>query len=77
MAEEKRSRPPKKKPDRVPRQAMPVRPAEERVQDFQEDLIQNGPSIKALLNLETLPRKAGLEMLENFGNSGLACIQNL
>jgi len=36
MAEEKRTRPPRKKPERVPRQAMPVRSPEERNQDFNE-----------------------------------------
>ena len=36
MAEEKRTRPPRKKPERVPRQAMPVRPPEVRVRDFNE-----------------------------------------
>ena len=36
MAEEKKSRPPKKKPDRIPRQVMPVRPAQERIKDFNE-----------------------------------------
>ena len=36
MAEEKRSRPPRKKPDRIPRQSMPVRAPEERIQDFEE-----------------------------------------
>ncbi|MCJ7733271.1 MAG: NADPH-dependent glutamate synthase [Anaerolineales bacterium] len=36
MAEEKRTRPPRKKPERVPRQAMPVRTPEARVQDFNE-----------------------------------------
>lgn len=36
MAEEKRTRPPRKKPDRIPRQEMPVRTAQDRVQDFEE-----------------------------------------
>ena len=36
MAEEKRTRPPRKKPERVPRQPMPIRTAEARVQDFNE-----------------------------------------
>jgi glutamate synthase (NADPH/NADH) small chain len=36
MAEEKRTRPPRKKPERIPRQAMPVRSPEERIQDFNE-----------------------------------------
>jgi glutamate synthase (NADPH/NADH) small chain len=36
MAEEKRSRPPRQKKERIPRQEMPVRPPEERVQDFNE-----------------------------------------
>jgi glutamate synthase (NADPH/NADH) small chain len=36
MAEEKRTRPPRKKPERIPRQAMPVRSPEERNQDFNE-----------------------------------------
>ena len=36
MAEEKRTRPPRKKPERVPRQAMPVRTPEERNKDFNE-----------------------------------------
>ncbi len=36
MAEEKRTRPPRKKKERIPRQAMPVRTAEDRVQDFNE-----------------------------------------
>ncbi|NQS92111.1 MAG: NADPH-dependent glutamate synthase, partial [Chloroflexi bacterium] len=36
MAEEKRTRPPRKKTERVPRQAMPIRTAEARVQDFNE-----------------------------------------
>jgi glutamate synthase (NADPH/NADH) small chain len=36
MPEEKRSRPPRKKPDRIPRQSMPVRAPEERIQDFEE-----------------------------------------
>lgn len=36
MAEEKRSRPPRKKKERIPRQEMPVRPPEERIQDFNE-----------------------------------------
>jgi len=36
MAEEKRSRPPRQKKERIPRQEMPVRPPEERIQDFNE-----------------------------------------
>jgi glutamate synthase (NADPH/NADH) small chain len=36
MAEEKKTRPPRKKPDRIPRQVMPVRSPEERIQDFEE-----------------------------------------
>jgi len=36
MAEEKRSRPPRQKKERIPRQSMPVRPAEVRNQDFNE-----------------------------------------
>jgi glutamate synthase (NADPH/NADH) small chain len=36
MAEEKRTRPPRKKPDRIPRQPMPVRSPEARIQDFNE-----------------------------------------
>ena len=36
MAEEKRSRPPRKKLDRIPRQSMPVRIPEDRIQDFEE-----------------------------------------
>jgi glutamate synthase (NADPH/NADH) small chain len=36
MAEEKRTRPPRKKPERVPRQEMPVRSANIRIQDFNE-----------------------------------------
>jgi glutamate synthase (NADPH/NADH) small chain len=36
MAEEKRTRPPRKKPERIPRQEMPTRPPEERIQDFGE-----------------------------------------
>lgn len=36
MAEEKRTRPPRKKPERVPRQAMPVRSPDERNKDFNE-----------------------------------------
>ena len=36
MAEEKRSRPPKKKKERIPRQPMPHRPPEERNRDFNE-----------------------------------------
>jgi len=36
MAEEKRTRPPRKKPERIPRQEMPVRKPEVRVQDFNE-----------------------------------------
>ena len=36
MAEEKRSRPPRKKKERVPRQEMPVRPPEVRNKDFNE-----------------------------------------
>jgi len=36
MAEEKRSRPPRQKKERIPRQEMPVRTPEERIQDFNE-----------------------------------------
>ena len=36
MAEEKRSRPPRQKKERIPRQHMPVRPPEERNRDFNE-----------------------------------------
>jgi len=36
MAEEKRTRPPRKKPERIPRQEMPVRPPEVRNKDFNE-----------------------------------------
>ncbi len=36
MAEEKRSRPPRQKKERIPRQEMPVRKPEERIQDFNE-----------------------------------------
>jgi len=36
MAEEKRSRPPRKKKERIPRQEMPVRPPEVRNKDFNE-----------------------------------------
>lgn len=36
MAEERRSRPPRQKKERIPRQAMPVRPADVRNQDFNE-----------------------------------------
>ena len=36
MAEQKRTRPPRKKPERVPRQEMPVRPPQERILDFGE-----------------------------------------
>jgi len=36
MAEEKKTRSPRKKPDRIPRQEMPVRAAEDRVRDFEE-----------------------------------------
>ena len=36
MAEEKKTRPARKKPDRIPRQIMPVRLPEERIQDFEE-----------------------------------------
>jgi glutamate synthase (NADPH) small chain len=36
MAEEKRSRPPRQKKERIPRQEMPVRSPEERIQDFNE-----------------------------------------
>ena len=36
MAEEKRTRPPRKKPERVPRQEMPVRPPDVRNKDFNE-----------------------------------------
>ena len=36
MAEEKRTRPPRKKPERIPRQDMPVRSAGDRIQDFNE-----------------------------------------
>jgi glutamate synthase (NADPH/NADH) small chain len=36
MAEEKRSRPPRKKKERIPRQAMPARPPQERNRDFME-----------------------------------------
>jgi len=36
MAEEKRTRPPRKKPDRIPRQEMPVRKPMDRIQDFEE-----------------------------------------
>ncbi len=36
MADEKRTRPERKKPERIPRQAMPVRTAQDRVQDFNE-----------------------------------------
>ena len=36
MAEEKKPRSPRKKPDRIPRQEMPVRSAQDRIQDFEE-----------------------------------------
>lgn len=36
MAEEKRTRPPRKKPERIPRQEMPVRPPDVRNKDFNE-----------------------------------------
>lgn len=36
MAEEKKTRPTRKKPERIPRQIMPVRSPEERIQDFEE-----------------------------------------
>ncbi len=36
MAEQKRTRPPRKKPERIPRQEMPVRPPQERILDFGE-----------------------------------------
>ena len=36
MAEEKRTRPARKKPERIPRQAMPVRNPDDRIQDFDE-----------------------------------------
>ncbi len=36
MAEEKRTRPPRKKPERIPRQAMPIRSPEDRIKDFNE-----------------------------------------
>ncbi len=36
MAEEKKTRPTRKKPERIPRQDMPVRSPEERIQDFEE-----------------------------------------
>ncbi len=36
MAAEKRSRPPRQKKERIPRQEMPVRPPEERIRDFNE-----------------------------------------
>ncbi len=36
MAEEKRTRPARKKPDRIPRQEMPIRKPKDRIQDFEE-----------------------------------------
>jgi len=36
MAEEKRTRPARKKPDRIPRQEMPIRKPKARIQDFEE-----------------------------------------
>jgi len=36
MAEEKRTRPARKKPDRIPRQEMPIRKPKDRIQDFDE-----------------------------------------